>query len=73
MVYLYLGSYYIFPLDMDPALKFILLVMFTLLGAWSTIELIIQKVPMLRLMFGLKVEFSKTAHGLKSTMKTLSS
>jgi len=54
MIFLYLGSYLIFPLEMPVVLKFILLVLFTVAGCFAMYELIIRRVRILRPLFGLK-------------------
>lgn len=67
MVCLYLGSYFILPLDLHAALKFILIICFTFLSCILTYELIIRRVSFLRPLFGLKVRKTK----LKSERKAL--
>ena len=54
MVFLYLGSSLIMPLDMPTILKFFLIVLFTGLGSFTLYELIIKRVSILRPLFGLK-------------------
>lgn len=53
MVFLYLGSILILPLGIPTILKFILLVIFTLIGCFATYE-VIKKIHYLRPLFGLK-------------------
>jgi hypothetical protein len=54
MVFLYMGSSLIMPLDMPTILKFILIVLFTGLGSFALYELMIKRVSILRPLFGLK-------------------
>ncbi len=54
MVVLYLGSVWLFPLNLSAPLKFILLVLFTLTGTFALYELLIRRVALLRILFGLK-------------------
>jgi glucan biosynthesis protein C len=53
MIFLYLGSYLLFPMNISAWLKFILVVAFTFTGCFTTYELI-QRVRVLRPLFGLK-------------------
>ncbi len=55
MVFLYLGSELIFPLDLPVQFQFVLVLLFTAIGCFLAIEGI-RKVKFLRLLFGLKVE-----------------
>ena len=55
MVFLYLGSALIFPLNLSAELKFILVNFFTLIGCFVVYELIIRRANLLRPLFGLKV------------------
>ena len=54
MVFLYLGSLWLFPLAIATSLKFILLVAFTMVGCLITYDLLIRRVNLLRPLFGLK-------------------
>ena len=54
MIFLYLGSLLIFPLDIPTLLKFILVVAFTGIGCLILYDLIIKRVSILRPLFGLK-------------------
>jgi len=54
MIFLYLGSLLIFPLDIPILLKFILVVAFTVIGCLILSDLIIKRVSILRPLFGLK-------------------
>lgn len=54
MVFLYLGSSIIFPLDLVAPLKFLLTLVFTFAGCYATYE-IIRRIKVLRFLFGLNV------------------
>ncbi|MFC2132420.1 acyltransferase family protein [Bacteroidota bacterium] len=54
MIFLYLGSFLIIPLEIPTILKFILIVAFTSLGCFSFYDLIIKRVSFLGPLFGLK-------------------
>jgi glucans biosynthesis protein C len=54
MIFLFLGSSLIFPLDISVPLKFILVLWFTFTGCFVTYELI-RRVNILRPLFGLKM------------------
>jgi len=54
MIFLYLGSVLIFPLDIPASVKFILVVAFTGIGCFVLYELVIKKASFLRPLFGLK-------------------
>ena len=54
MIFLYLGSFLILPLEIPTVLKFFLLVAFTTLGCLTLYEFIIKRVRFLRPLFGLK-------------------
>jgi hypothetical protein len=56
MIFLYLGSMLIFPLEIDIYLKFILVLLFTFFGSIATYEFIIRKVKFIRPLFGLKAD-----------------
>ncbi|MDN5204674.1 acyltransferase family protein [Fulvivirgaceae bacterium BMA10] len=66
MIFLYLGSSIFFPLNLDPAFKFVLTNLFTVLGCFLTYELIIVRVNVLRPLFGLKVPEYKDKKSFKS-------
>ena len=55
MVFLYLGSMLIFPMDMPTLVQFILVLLFTLAGCFTCFELI-RRVNILRPLFGLKMK-----------------
>lgn len=54
MIFLYLGSYFILPLDMSLMTKFILIVVFTTGGCFAMYDMLIRRVKFLRPLFGLK-------------------
>ena len=54
MIFLYIGSFLILPLDIPTTLKFILIVAFTGMGCFILYDLIIKRVHFLRSLFGLK-------------------
>ena len=54
MIFLYLGSFIIFPLGIPTFLKFILIITFTGIGCFVMYDLIIRRTRFLRPLFGLK-------------------
>jgi len=54
MIFLYLASLVIFPLDIEVHLKFMLVFLFTVAGCFAFYEFIIRRVNIIRPMFGLK-------------------
>ncbi len=54
MVFLYLGSHLIFPLEVSGEIKFIVLILFTVSGCLILYEFVIRRIKVLRLLFGLK-------------------
>ncbi len=59
MIFLYLASLLVFPLDIEVQLKFILVLMFTVLGSFLLYEFIIRRVNIFRPLFGLKNEITQ--------------
>ena len=59
MIFLFLASLLIFPLDMDVHLKFILVLVFTVTGCFTFYEFIIRRVSIIRPLFGLKNEITQ--------------
>ena len=55
MIFLYLGSYLVFALDIAVELQFVLVFLFTVVGCFAAFEGI-RRVQVLRLLFGLKVK-----------------
>ncbi len=56
MIFLYLGSILIFPLDIAAPIQFILVLVFTGIGCFTLYELIIRRVNIIRPLFGLKMK-----------------
>jgi glucan biosynthesis protein C len=56
MLFLFLTSLLIFPLDIDVHLKFILVLVFTFTGCFTFYEFIIRRVNIIRPLFGLKIK-----------------
>ncbi len=54
MVFIYLGSILILPLNIHVIMKFILLVAFTFIGSFVLYDLILRRILFLRPLFGLK-------------------
>ena len=54
MIFLYLGSMLIFPLDIPVQLQYVLTLLFTFVGCFGTYE-IIKRLKILRFLFGMKV------------------
>ncbi len=73
MIFLYLGSFLILPLDIHPAAKFLLVIAFTSAGCFTLYDLIIKRIRFIRPLFGLK-NAGKTMpfKHKKDTMKKLS-
>lgn len=54
MIFLFLGSMLIFPLNIEAPLQFILVLMFTVTGCFASYEFVIRRVNIIRPVFGLK-------------------
>ena len=54
MIFIYLASYLIFPLDMNVQLKYFITVVFLFAGSYLVYELFIRRIGFLRPLFGLK-------------------
>jgi glucan biosynthesis protein C len=54
MVFLYLASWLLFPLEIAAFLKFILVILFTFIGCFVTYEFVLKRIKWLRPLFGLK-------------------
>ncbi|MBE9509813.1 MAG: serine hydrolase [Bacteroidetes bacterium] len=74
MIFLYLGSFLIFPLGIPTVLKFVLTVAFTGIGCFALYDLVIKRVSFLRPLFGLKKVSGNvhTAHKIKQMKKNKS-
>lgn len=55
MIFLYLASYFIFPLSLPAGLKLILMILFTTIGCFAFYDLVIKRVKLIRLLFGLNI------------------
>src|SRR5690606_21342599 len=58
MIFLFLGSLLIFPLNIDVRLQFVFLLLFTFAGCFFFYEFIIRRVNIIRPLFGLKRKVS---------------
>src|SRR5690606_7897735 len=58
MIFLYLGSVWVFPLAIPVQLQFLLVLLITLAGCFGTFELV-RRVDFLRPLFGLKLKPAK--------------
>jgi glucans biosynthesis protein C len=54
MIFLYLGSLLIFPLDVATPIQFILVLAFTVTGCFTSYEFVIRRVSFIRPLFGLR-------------------
>jgi glucan biosynthesis protein C len=54
MIFLFLGSMLLFPLELDVRIQFILVLLFTFTGCFGLYELIIRRINFVRPLFGLK-------------------
>ena len=54
MVFLYLGSYFIMPLEVPVILKFVLVIIFTFAGSFIFYEFVIRRIWFIKPLFGLK-------------------
>ena len=59
MVFLYLGSWLLFPLEISAIVKLLSITAFTLIGCFATYEFVVRRISFLRLLFGLKIEQKK--------------
>ena len=55
MIFLFLGSWLVFPLALSVQLKFVMVLVFTVAGCFGAFE-IIRRVTILRPLFGLKMK-----------------
>jgi hypothetical protein len=56
MIFLFLGSLIIFPLDLGTPVKFLLVLLFTLAGSLGFYELVIRRINIIRPLFGVKMD-----------------
>jgi peptidoglycan/LPS O-acetylase OafA/YrhL len=54
MIFLYIGTYLVVPLDLSTVVKFLLVVLISFLGCFIFYELVIRRIGLLRPLFGLK-------------------
>jgi membrane-bound acyltransferase YfiQ involved in biofilm formation len=54
MIFLYLGSLLLFPLNAGVYIKFVLVLIFTVAGCFATYEFMIKRINFIRKLFGLK-------------------
>jgi peptidoglycan/LPS O-acetylase OafA/YrhL len=69
MIFLYLGSMLIFPLNISAINKLILLIIFTFIGCFGLYELFIRRIKFIRPLFGLKIKNLKTIQTGKSSIQ----
>jgi hypothetical protein len=55
MIFLYLGSLLLFPLNTNVYVKFVLVWIFTVAGCFAKYEFFIRRINFIRILFGLKV------------------
>jgi glucan biosynthesis protein C len=67
MIFIYLGSLFIIPMDLNAYLKFILLTVITFGGSYLSYNFIIRRVDFLRPLFGLKPKTEITNRVLDSS------
>jgi hypothetical protein len=61
MIFLFLGSMFIFPLGLPVQVKFLLVLLFTLGGCFLTYEFLIRRINVIRPFFGVKMKMSTAA------------
>lgn len=61
MIFLYLGSFFILPMQIPIFFKFLLLLVFTLGGCILVYELVVRRLNLLRPLFGLKTVISQNS------------
>jgi peptidoglycan/LPS O-acetylase OafA/YrhL len=71
MVFLYLGSWLLFPVEIPAIVKLISVTVFTLAGCFATYELLVKRIPFLRLLFGLKIQKLQEAKNVLHTPKPI--
>jgi peptidoglycan/LPS O-acetylase OafA/YrhL len=54
MIFLYLGSYFLFPLNIPVSMKFLFVIIITGAGCFALYDLVIRRIDFLRPLFGLK-------------------
>lgn len=58
MVFLYLSSYFILPMDLPSWVEFILIILATFAGCFLVYEFLLRRIPLIGMLFGLK--FTRT-------------
>jgi len=71
MVFIYLGSIVILPLEIHVTLKLILLIAFTFVGSYVLYELIIRRLSFVGVLFGLKPVFKNKKESIIHSEKAL--
>jgi len=66
MVFLYMGSYLIMPLEIPSIMEFILVVAFTGTGCFVFYDLVIKRVRFIRFLFGLRINESCRLHKIRA-------
>jgi hypothetical protein len=59
MIFLFLGSLLIFPLEIAVQLKFVMVLLFTFVGCFATYEFLIRRINIIRPLFGVKMKTKK--------------
>lgn len=73
MIFLFLASLFIFPLDMDVRLKFFLVLALTVSGCFAFYEFIIRRIKIARPLFGLKNEITQPRGNVRFNFKKFTS
>ena len=68
MLFLYLGSSLVLPLEIPASLQFILILIFTFAGCFVTYEFAIRRIRLLRPFFGLKPAGSRSRSRMEPTL-----
>ncbi|MDW7692862.1 acyltransferase family protein [Flammeovirgaceae bacterium SG7u.111] len=69
MLFLYLASWLIFPLEIAALPKFIIVNVFTFVGCFATYEFVVRRITLIRPLFGLKTEQKQAVKHSTSSMK----
>ncbi|WP_221409772.1 acyltransferase family protein [Pseudochryseolinea flava] len=59
MIFLFLGSFLVFNLDIDVRIQFVLVSIFTFVGCFGFYEFVIRRIRLFRMLFGLKINSAK--------------
>jgi glucan biosynthesis protein C len=71
MIFLFLGSLLIFPLDLQTPVEFILVLLFTLVGCFTFYEFVVRRINILRVLFGLKMKTGTWVASCKKGMANI--